>query len=232
MTAPSMSPGWYPDVSDRTLERYWDGVQWTPSTRPAVVDLTPVMPAATPVKRSKRFWAVTTVVVLVIIVAVATGLLVKRSSDNHDHAVAVATSKSAAASSASVSKAAVAASRAVASASAAAAASVEASKSAERLDAEVKRTERKQDVTQLESYIKKDAEKDVKDGLLDGPAIKGVDCTPMPGSDALGDLSLSSGSFSCVAYNKVTADGTESGYAFQGTINFDSGQIGWHLGNS
>lgn len=27
--------GWYPDPSDPSLQRYWDGVQWTPHTAPA-----------------------------------------------------------------------------------------------------------------------------------------------------------------------------------------------------
>ena len=25
--------GWYPDPQDRSLERWWDGQQWTPATR-------------------------------------------------------------------------------------------------------------------------------------------------------------------------------------------------------
>ncbi|WP_406816738.1 DUF2510 domain-containing protein [Mycobacterium sp. M23085] len=32
---PSASvPGWYPDQQDQTVERYFDGDAWTPSTRP------------------------------------------------------------------------------------------------------------------------------------------------------------------------------------------------------
>ncbi|OBI95694.1 DUF2510 domain-containing protein [Mycobacterium asiaticum] len=32
---PATAPGWYPDASDPTLLRYFDGRQWTSATRPA-----------------------------------------------------------------------------------------------------------------------------------------------------------------------------------------------------
>ncbi|NYI42035.1 DUF2510 domain-containing protein [Demequina lutea] len=38
-----MPAGWYPDMSDSGLSRWWDGTGWTPSTRPASV---PPAPAA------------------------------------------------------------------------------------------------------------------------------------------------------------------------------------------
>jgi hypothetical protein len=34
-----------------------------------------------------------------------------------------------------------------------------------------------------------------------------------------------------MAVNKSNADGTEEGYGFTGTINFDSGSYTWRLGN-
>lgn len=42
-----MPAGWYPDMSDSGLSRWWDGTGWTPSTRPASVPPAPAV-AETP----------------------------------------------------------------------------------------------------------------------------------------------------------------------------------------
>ncbi|OBI88551.1 DUF2510 domain-containing protein [Mycobacterium asiaticum] len=34
--SPVTAPGWYPDPSDPTLRRYFDGRQWTSATQPAI----------------------------------------------------------------------------------------------------------------------------------------------------------------------------------------------------
>ena len=53
---PAPPPGWYPDASDPTIERYWDGGAWTERTREAAAwratappsDASPPEPDATP----------------------------------------------------------------------------------------------------------------------------------------------------------------------------------------
>lgn len=35
MPAPTTPPGWFPDQSDSSIQRYWDGQRWTPYTQPA-----------------------------------------------------------------------------------------------------------------------------------------------------------------------------------------------------
>jgi hypothetical protein len=81
----------------------------------------------------------------------------------------------------------------------------------------------------LERHIKKDAVKDVNDGLLQGPIIR-VQCDPGTAGDA---TNTTQSSFDCTVVTKVNvADGTESGYQWTGTINFNSGAMSWHPGGS
>lgn len=42
---PNIAAGWYPDASDRSLLRYWDGAQWTAHTAP-VAQVSPVASTA------------------------------------------------------------------------------------------------------------------------------------------------------------------------------------------
>ena len=48
---------------------------------------------------------------------------------------------------------------------------------------------------------------------------------------AIRDLLRKSG-HECLAVNQSNADGTEEGYRFTGTINFDSGSYTWRLGGN
>ena len=65
-------------------------------------------------------------------------------------------------------------------------------------------------------------------GVLTGPILHSS-CTPVSGSPD--SLSAHSGTFECLAANKTNAsDGTESGYRYSGTVDYDTGSITWHLG--
>lgn len=73
------------------------------------------------------------------------------------------------------------------------------------------------------------AEENVTKGLLDGPILS-VSCNPVSGSTD--DLTDATTSFDCFAANKDNADGTQSGYFFNATVNWDSGNYTYGLGKS
>lgn len=83
-------------------------------------------------------------------------------------------------------------------------------------------------VTGLEEAVQKDAEKRVGEGRLDGP-IQRTECTPL-GGGSMDDLTAITGTFECIAVNEKRDDGSESGYVFSATVNWDSASYSWHLG--
>ncbi|MFF5793048.1 hypothetical protein ACFY5D_13460 [Paeniglutamicibacter sp. NPDC012692] len=124
-----------------------------------------------------------------------------------------------------------AASSAAASSSAAVAAAqskASAESSAAAASADAERALRKIYVGELEASIKKDAKGRVNKGSLDGP-IKRVSCTPT-GGGSMDDLTSLTTTFECIAVNETNNDGTESGYVFTSTMNWDESTYSWHLG--
>jgi hypothetical protein len=111
--------------------------------------------------------------------------------------------------------------RASAAASAEAAAK-EAADSAER-------EKRKAIVSALEESVLKDAKSRVDKGVLDGPISRAA-CTPL-GGGSTDDLTAITGTFECIAVNKTEADGSESGYRFSATVNWNEASYSWHLGS-
>jgi hypothetical protein len=105
-------------------------------------------------------------------------------------------------------------------------AEVEAAKKAKE---DSQREVRQELIKDLEGTILKDAKKDVKNGLLDGPILR-ASCTPV-GGGSTDDLTALTGSFSCIAVTKEESDGTASGYAFAATINWSDFSYTWHLGH-
>lgn len=83
-------------------------------------------------------------------------------------------------------------------------------------------------ITALEASVLKDAKKRETDGLLTGPFSRSS-CTPL-GGGSIDDLTAITGTFECIAVNKKESDGTESGYVFSATVNYDTGEYQWHLG--
>jgi hypothetical protein len=83
-------------------------------------------------------------------------------------------------------------------------------------------------VKSLERTVTKDAQKDVNQGLLTGPVLR-TQCNPTGGSNP-DDLSVTTGDFTCLAVTTANADGTDSGYRFSATINYDQFNYTWHLG--
>jgi hypothetical protein len=90
------------------------------------------------------------------------------------------------------------------------------------------RVVRQGEETSLQQSITKDAQQQVNSGLLTGPILS-TSCTPLSGGSSQ-NLASSSGTYDCIAINKINADGTSSGYRYSGTIDFSSGSATWHLG--
>jgi hypothetical protein len=172
---------------------------------------------------SKRTVIIGTAGLVLLLGGGAGALVLKHSHDQDVRQVAAARSSSAAAAAAS----ARAAARAAASSSAAASASAAAAAKVRRANAE--RALRRADIRFLEQTIKRDAIKDVNDGLLSGPILK-VDCTPI-GGGSVDNLTAHTGKFSCLAVTTINvSSGTERGYSFSGLINWDNGDVQWQLG--
>lgn len=106
----------------------------------------------------------------------------------------------------------------------AAAAVAKAKKNIAKIEREIQQTEAK---TSLQSLVQKDAREKVAEGYLDGP-IKHVSCEPATSADS----ATTEETFNCLAVDKTNADGTEEGYSYVGTANFNTGMVTAHLGNS
>lgn len=164
--------------------------------------------------RRSRKKAVITVMLAVLLVVAATGTVLVVRHNNQVHAEARAAE--------AASEAAAALAKQKAAADAAAAQTKLANDTAER---EV----RASTVKALEASIVKDAKTYVKSGVLTGP-ILAASCTPL-GGGSVDDLTALTGTFECIAVNKKSADGTESGYRYSATINWTDSSYTWHLGS-
>ena len=114
-------------------------------------------------------------------------------------------------------------------AEAAAAAEVAAEEAAQEALDSAERDLRMTTVGEIEASITTDAQARVVEGILDGPIDKSS-CTPL-GGGSTDDLTAITTTFTCIAINKVNADGTASGYKFSATMNWDDGSYTWNLGD-
>ncbi|UWX97731.1 hypothetical protein N2K95_03340 [Arthrobacter zhaoxinii] len=94
--------------------------------------------------------------------------------------------------------------------------------------AEAQRALRALIVDGLEEAVQKDATERVDAGRLDGP-IQRTECTPL-GGGSVDDLTAITGTFECIAVNEKKENGSESGYVFSATVNWDAASYSWHLG--
>ncbi|GGL12055.1 hypothetical protein GCM10009769_32550 [Curtobacterium luteum] len=221
----SLPVGWFPDPSDPEREMLWDGDQWTGLTRPRRTDsaaaqsdgdvgaedaLEPSRGRRKP--RPRRRPLVLALVILAVVVIVGGG----------GTAVAVVHARqvAAAAEKAEQKKEAAARTRAE---------QREAQRAAQEEADEAERSSRAETVKEVEASVKTMAEENVTKGLLDGPILS-VSCNPVSGSTD--DLTDTTTSFDCFAANTDNADGTQSGYFFNSTVNWDSGEYTYGLGKS
>lgn len=169
-----------------------------------------------PRRRKGAKIAVAAVAVLVVAGGVTTSLVITKR--NHDRAEAARSA---------------AVARAQSQADAERVAANKAARAKEQADAEAEqvryqRSVRAELIADLEKSIVKDAKKSVTAGLLDGPVLRAA-CTPI-GGGSTDDLTAVTGAFTCIAVTKKDTDGTESGYRYTATVNWDEQSYSWHLG--
>jgi hypothetical protein len=80
----------------------------------------------------------------------------------------------------------------------------------------------------LEKEVRKDAEKEVAAGELEGPILH-ASCTSVSGGSST-NLSQATGQYQCIAVNKKEPGGNESGYRYTARINFSTSDLTWHIG--
>ena len=97
----------------------------------------------------------------------------------------------------------------------------------ERRD-DAERDERRASVTEIEASVKKMADGHATDGIIDGPIID-VSCSPV-GGGSTDDLTEQTTVFECFAASRDNGDGTMSGYTYNATMNWSTGQYTYGLG--
>ncbi|MGN6425731.1 MAG: DUF2510 domain-containing protein [Leifsonia sp.] len=227
----STPPGWFPNPANANEEVYWDGDRWTGDTRPVYnadalgrssesggdaasgpetgVESSESPTTSEPKAARKRtaLWVTLAAVVAVLVVGgITTGVVV-----NNVHTQQVAEEKALAKKKADAERA------------------KEAAAAAQQAADDAKRTQRRETVTEVEASIKKMAEDDISKGLLTGPVLS-VTCNPVSGSTD--DLTDTTTTFDCFVANKDNGDGTNSGYFFNATVNWNSGSYTYGLGKS
>jgi hypothetical protein len=121
--------------------------------------------------------------------------------------------------------AALRASRAAAARRAAQQASLRVQRAAAQTKQDLARIERIALVQGLQGAVKKDAEKDVANGVLNGP-IMTVQCQPATAADSTASPIAN---YTCLAATS-SSNGVLSGYRFTASINFTTTSYTWHLG--
>lgn len=84
---------------------------------------------------------------------------------------------------------------------------------------------------QLQTNITKDATQKASQGFLTSGPAQSTTCTRASGGSSQ-NLSEASGTYSCIAVYQTNSDGTQSGYRYSGTINFDTGMLTWQPGGT
>lgn len=204
--SPAAPAGWYPDPSG--VPRYWDGTQWLDIPPPAhtVHDET----AKPPSRNRRSLWIAAAALAAVLLIA--------------GGAVAVATKlQSDQAETARLTEA-----EADAKAEKQAAAEAEAERERKAAADQRERASRESSVTEIEASVKTLAETHVKDGLIEGEIIE-VTCSPVDGG-SMDDLGQQTTVFQCFVANEDNGDGTMSGYYYNATMNWDTQEYSYGLG--
>lgn len=164
--------------------------------------------------QSRRAWIWGAVIIAAIVAAGATGLFVKAQHDRSEAEAAAAQQAAEEAEKEAAEEAAADREKAA----------QERQDAADRAEREL----RAESVVEIEKAIKVMAEEDVVDGLIDGPILE-VHCDPV-GGGSTDDLTQKTTVFQCFVANEDNGDGTMSGFYYNSTMNWDSGQYTYGFG--
>ncbi|TDE95174.1 DUF2510 domain-containing protein [Occultella glacieicola] len=206
----SAAPGWYPGPDG--TQRYWDGQQWLAIPPPA---------AGAPQRKSPARMVALVAGPIVVVLLVVVGLLIKADSDRTQAAAEQAAIEQAAAEEA-------ASAEAAAQEAAEEEAAIEAAAQAQEDEDNAERRDREAMVPQIEASIQTMAEEHVDDGFLEGPILS-VTCSPV-GGGSTDDLTQQTTVFDCFVANEDNGDGTFSGYSYNATMNWGTGQFTYGMG--
>jgi hypothetical protein len=247
----SMPSGWFPNPSDPSEEVYWNGTQWTGTSRSIQSDTSapadqPEEPspdlqsiaegtvadgptairgengnAVAPATRHRNRRSRLIWVGAIVLVILLGAGVTTAVLVQNAHNEAVATAKHEAA----VKKAAV-----LADAAAAKQAEEDAAKAAQEASDDAERADRAATVITVEASITKMAKENVAKGLHDGPVLK-VSCNPVNGGST-DDLTDQTTAFDCFVANEDNGDGTQSGFFYNANINWTTGEYTYGFGKS
>jgi len=211
---PSSPPGWYPTPDGH--QRYWDGGQW--------LAIPPPEPGPGPSKRRRTIVLFVATLVLAAIVGGGLALLLEQREARQEAAEASAAAASAAEESRQAAEEESArAAEESASAAAAEQASTEAAAREEAAQEDAARQWRNDVVEEVEAAIQTMAEGDLEDGLIGGDEVSDVSCSPVAGG-SVGDLDQETTALQCFASTEENDDGTWSGYYYESTVNWTTGE--------
>ncbi|MGY1754880.1 hypothetical protein [Blastococcus sp. SYSU D01042] len=217
-TGPTPAAGWYPTPTGE--QRYWDGTQWLELPPPGQTwPDAPAQPRDVPAKtRHRRLLAVVGALV-VLLGLVGGGIAWKVANDER---VAEAEAEAAAAEEAAAEE------REQRERRERAEAAEEAQAEAQERRDNAERALRRASIPEIEASVKAMADGHVADGLLDGPILE-VSCSPV-GGGSTDDLTEQTTVFACFAAHRDNGDGTQSGYSYNATMNWSTGQYTYRLG--
>lgn len=202
-TGPNAPPGWYPDPSG--TQRYWDGSEWLNIPPPEPSTEASTSEAGT--SKQKNWWLLVAAIV-VGVVLVAGGLVAWKVVTDSQEAKEAELERIEEERQAD-----------------------EQRKKEQELEdalAEQERADRNVAVEEIEASVKEMAEKDAAQGIIDGPILD-VICTPV-GGGSTDNLDERSTVLDCFAAYEELEDGKALGYHYHATMNWDTGQYTYGLG--
>lgn len=207
-------PGWYPTPDGN--QQYWDGQQW--------LSIPPPDPADRPNRRTRTLVAF--IASLVVAAVIGGGAALWQLDRADRRAAAEQASAWAAAEEESIRVAEEESAQAAEEAASAEAAEQESIRAAEQAEQEADAAEREARelvVTEVEASITTMAEDHISEGLIDGSEILDVSCSPVAGG-SLGDLDQETTALQCFASTEENDDGTWSGFSYDATVNWTTGE--------
>lgn len=198
-----LAPGWYP--RNDGSRAYWDGSAWLDIPEPD--GMRPKSRRRFLSSRKQRTVAAVSAVVLAALAGGSIAAVAVHNNNVEDERQATADAAERRGQDAAERKAAAEASAAAA-----------------------ERKEREEQVTQVERSVKKMATGHAKDGVLDTPPLKEVDASCEPVDGSFDDLLAPTTTFKCFVPTKKADGGMYEGFNYHATMNWESGEYTYGMG--